>query len=59
MGRLLMGVKEAVRLAAVREAHEGRMTVREGMRRTGLSRRQFLRYQGRDEASARLADVTA
>jgi transposase len=42
-----MGVKDAVRLAAVREAHEGRMSIREGMRRTGLSRSQFLRYKRR------------
>lgn len=47
MGPLLMGVREAVRLAAVREAHEGRVTIREGVRRTGLSRRQFLRYKRR------------
>lgn len=39
-----MGVREAVRLAAVREAGAGRMSVREGMRRTGLSRSQFQRY---------------
>jgi transposase len=42
-----MGVKEAVRLAVIREAHEGRLTIREGMRRTGLSRSQFLRYKAR------------
>src|SRR5438105_3121 len=47
MGRLLMGVQEAVRLAAVREAQEGRLSIREGMRRTGLSRSQFLRYKKR------------
>jgi len=40
-------MKEAVRLAAVREAHEGRLSIREGMRRTGLSRSQFLRYKKR------------
>lgn len=39
-----MGVKEAVRLAAVREAAAGRLSVRDGMRRTGLSRSQFQRY---------------
>ena len=39
-----MGVKEAVRLAAVREVAAGRLSVREGMRRTGLSRSQFQRY---------------
>ncbi len=42
-----MGVKEAVRLAAVREAVAGRMSIAEGMRRTGLSRSQFLRYKRR------------
>jgi transposase len=42
-----MGVKEAVRLAAVREAQLERLTIREGMRRTGLSRSQFLRYKKR------------
>src|SRR6185503_1202588 len=47
MGRLLMGVQEAVRLAAVREAVAGKISVREGMRRTGLSRSQFLRYKRR------------
>src|SRR5215212_418398 len=47
MGRLLMGVQEAVRLAAVREAVAGRISIREGMRRTGLSRSQFLRYKRR------------
>src|SRR5262245_23343017 len=47
MGYLLMGVQEAVRLAAVREAVEGRLSIREGMRRTGLSRSQFLRYKKR------------
>jgi transposase len=47
MGQLLMGVKEAVRLAAVREAHEGRISISDGMRRTGLSRSQFLRYKKR------------
>ena len=45
-----MGVQEAVRLAVVREAHEGRLTIREGMRRTGLSRSQFLRYKKRYRA---------
>lgn len=42
-----MGVHEAVRLAAVREAVAGRISTSEGMRRTGLSRRQFLRYKRR------------
>jgi hypothetical protein len=42
-----MGVQEAVRLTAVREAVEGRLSIREGMRRTGLSRSQFLRYKKR------------
>lgn len=42
-----MGIQEAVRLAVVREAVAGRVTIREGMRRTGLSRRQFLRYKAR------------
>lgn len=42
-----MGVQEAVRLTAVREAVEGRLSIREGMRRTGLSRSQFLRYKRR------------
>lgn len=42
-----MGVREAVRLAAVREAAAGRVSIREGMRRTGLSRSQFLRYKRR------------
>jgi len=46
-----MGVKEAVRLAVVREAHERRISIREGMRRTGLSRSQFLRYKRRYQAS--------
>ncbi len=42
-----MGVREAVRLAAVREAVAGRISIREGLRRTGLSRSQFLRYKRR------------
>lgn len=42
-----MGVREAVRLAAVREAVAGRISIREGVRRTGLSRRQFVRYKRR------------
>lgn len=42
-----MGVRDAVRLAAVREAAAGRITNREGMRRTGLKRSQFLRYKRR------------
>ncbi len=42
-----MGVHEAVRLAAVREAVAGRISTKEGVRRTGLSRRQFLRYKRR------------
>lgn len=47
MTRLLMGVTEAVRLAAVREAVAGRISIREAMRRTGLSRSQLLRYKCR------------
>lgn len=47
MTRLLMGVQDAVRLAAMREAVAGRISIREGMRRTGLSRSQFLRYKRR------------
>jgi transposase len=46
-----MGVKEAVRLAVIREAHEGRLSIREGMRRSGLSRSQFLRYKQRYRAT--------
>jgi transposase len=42
-----MGVKEALRLAAVREAVAGRISIREGIRRTGLSRSQFMRYKRR------------
>ena len=42
-----MGVREAVRLAAVREAVAGRISTREGLQRTGLSRSQFLRYKRR------------
>jgi transposase len=42
-----MGVKDAVRLAAVREAVAGRISIREGMRRTGLSRSQFIRCKHR------------
>jgi transposase len=42
-----MGVKEAVRLAVIREAVAGHISIREGMRRTGLSRSQFLRYKRR------------
>lgn len=42
-----MGVRAAVRLAAVREAVAGRISNEEGMRRTGLKRRQFLRYKRR------------
>jgi transposase len=42
-----MGVRDAVRLAAVREAVAGRISIREGLQRTGLSRSQFLRYQRR------------
>lgn len=44
-----MGVSEAVRLAVVREAVAGRITNAEGMRRTGLGRRQFQRYKRRYE----------
>src|SRR5882672_4587232 len=47
MDRHLMGVQEAVRMVAVREAVAGTISVREGMRRTGLSRSQFLRYKRR------------
>ncbi len=42
-----MGVRDAVRWAAVREAAAGRITNQEGMRRTGLKRSQFLRYKRR------------
>jgi len=42
-----MGVTDAVRLAAIREAVAGRISTREGLRRTGLSRSQFLRYKRR------------
>jgi transposase len=42
-----MGIREAVRLVAVREAVAGRISIREGVRRTGLSRRQFMRYKRR------------
>lgn len=42
-----MGVTDAVRLAAIREAVAGRISIREGMRRTGLSRSQLLRYKRR------------
>ena len=42
-----MGVREAVRHAALREAVAGRITNSEGMRRTGLKRSQFLRYKRR------------
>lgn len=42
-----MGVQDAVRLAAIREAVAGRISVREAMRRTGLSRSQVLRYKRR------------
>ena len=47
MTRLLMGVQDAVRLAAIREAVAGRISIREAMRRTGLSRSQVLRYKRR------------
>src|SRR5580765_4490058 len=47
MTRLLMGVQDAVRLAAIREAVAGRISIREVMRRTGLSRSQVLRYKRR------------
>ena len=47
MTRLLMGVQDAVRLAAIREAVAGRISIREAMRRTGLSRSQLLRYKRR------------
>jgi transposase len=42
-----MGVQDAVRLAAIREAVAGRISIREAMRRTGLSRSQVLRYKRR------------
>lgn len=42
-----MGVQEAVRLAALREAVAGRISNREAVRRTGLSRRQWLRLKRR------------
>lgn len=42
-----MGVQDAVRLAAIREAVAGRISIREVMRRTGLSRSQALRYKRR------------
>jgi len=42
-----MGVEEAVRLAALREAVAGRLSNREAIRRTGLSRRQWLRLKQR------------
>jgi transposase len=42
-----MGVEEAKRLTVIREAVAGRLSTREGMRRTGLSRRQFLRHKRR------------
>jgi transposase len=42
-----MGVQDAVRLAAIREAVAGRVSIREAMHRTGLSRSQVLRYKRR------------
>lgn len=42
-----MGVEDAVRLAALREAVAGRLSNREAIRRTGLSRRQWLRLKQR------------
>ena len=42
-----MGVEDAVRLAALREAVAGRISNREAVRRTGLSRRQWLRLKRR------------
>jgi transposase len=42
-----MGVQDAVRLAAIREAVAGRISIREAMHRTGLSRSQVLRYKRR------------
>jgi transposase len=42
-----MGVQDAVRLAAIREAVAGHISIREAMRRTGLSRSQVLRYKRR------------
>src|SRR5438552_2221406 len=47
MERYLMGVEDAVRLAALREAVAGRISNREAVRRTGLSRRQWLRLKRR------------
>ena len=47
MDRLLMGIEEAKRLTVIREAVAGRLSTREGMLRTGLSRRQFLRHKRR------------
>jgi len=42
-----MGVKDAARLTAVSEAAQGKVTNAEGVARTGLSRRQFLRLKAR------------
>lgn len=42
-----MGVQDAVRLAAIREAVARQISIREAMRRTGLSRSQVLRYKRR------------
>lgn len=42
-----MGVEEAKRLTVIREAVAGRLSTREGVLRTGLSRRQFLRLKRR------------
>ena len=51
-----MGVEDAVRLAALREAVAGRLSNREAVRRTGLSRRQWLRLKQRykDEVVSKL-----
>lgn len=42
-----MGVRDAARLTAVREAAQGQITTATGMQRTGLSRSQFLRLKVR------------
>lgn len=47
MDLLPMGVRDAARLTAVREAAQGQITTATGMARTGLSRSQFLRLKAR------------
>jgi len=42
-----MGVRDAARLTAAREAAQGQITIATGMQRTGLSRSQFLRLKAR------------